>query len=170
MDAGVINFAVYENGKEYLGLAQLTFGSASNKRITVNGAGIPGDIDIPVPGHRDAMTVTLNFTDAPEAGYKLRAQRVHDLDCRAAHEAYDPVSGVLKVVAYKHLLRVIPASQDDGTTAPATPQGASQELVVLSRTDFIDGKQVWKYDPVNFQDIDADGVDHLAAVRSALGK
>lgn len=170
MDAGVINFAVYENGSELLGIAQVAFGSMASKKITVNGAGIPGDVDIPVPGHRDAMTVSINFIDAPEAEYKLRSTRVHDLDLRAAHEQYDPTVGAMQVVAYKHLLRVIPISQDGGSLTPATAQGVSHEYTVLSREDFIDGKRVMKYDPLNFQDIDADGVDHLAAVRTALGK
>lgn len=170
MDAGVINFAVYEDGSEYLGMANVAFGSVSNKRLTVNGAGIAGDVDIPVPGHRDAMTLTISWVDVSESAYKLSDPRVHNLDIRTAHEGYDPIGGALNVAAAKHLLRVIPLSRDDGTIAPAAAQGQSQEFSVLSRTDYINGKMVMQYDPINFKDVGADGVDRLAAVRNALGK
>ncbi len=170
MDTGVINFAVYENGTEYLGLAKLTLPDMTNKTLTVNGAGIPGDLDIPVPGHRDAMSVKLDFIDAPQAAYKLAEERVHDLDCRAAHEEYDATTGAIKVVAYKHLLKVIPKSLGGGTVAPVTAQAISGEYSCLARKDYIDNVLMLDYDPANFKDVDASGTDRLAAVRSALGK
>lgn len=170
MEAGVINFAIYENGSEYFGMANVTFGGAANKQLTANGAGIAGDVNLPVPGHRDAMTLTITWTDVSESAYKLSDTRVHDLDLRVAHEGYDPVSGALTTPAFKHLVRVLPLSEDSGTIAPAAAQGVSQEFSVLARKDFIDGKLVREYDPINFKDVGADGVDRLAAVRSALGK
>lgn len=170
MKAGVINFAVYENGSEYLGIAKVTLPDTENKTLTVNGAGIAGDIDIPVPGHRNAMTATIEFTDATEAAYKLAENRKHTIDLRAAHEEYDRLSGAIKVVTYKHILDVIPKKLGGGDVAPSNPQSISGEYSVLSRKDYIDGRLVRDIDPVNFKDVDASGTDSLAAVRSALGK
>ncbi|MBE6537937.1 MAG: phage tail protein [Ruminococcaceae bacterium] len=170
MKAGVINFAVYENGSEYLGVAKVTLPDTENKTFTVNGAGIAGDIDLPVPGHRNAMTATITFTDATEAAYKLAENRKHTIDLRAAHEEYDSTSGALKVKAYKHILDIIPKKLGGGDVAPATPQSISGEYSVLARKDYIDGILVRDIDPVNFKDVGADGTDSLAEVRSALGK
>lgn len=170
MKAGVINFAVYENGSEYLGIAKVTLPDAENKTITVNGAGIAGDVDIPVPGHRNAMTATITFTDATEAAYKLAENRKHTIDLRAAHEEFDRTAGAVKVVAYKHILDIIPKKLGGGDVAPATPQSISGEYSVLARKDYIDGRLVCDIDPINFKDIDASGNDSLAKVRSALGK
>ena len=99
MDAGIINYAVYENGSEYLGMANVTLPNQSHKILTVNGAGIPGDIDLPVLGHKDAMRATFNFTDAPPAAYKLAEMRRHVIDIRAAHEEYDATAGKIVVRA-----------------------------------------------------------------------
>lgn len=170
MKAGVINFAVYENGSEYLGIAKVTLPDTENKTISVNGAGIAGDIDLPVPGHRNAMTATITFTDATEEAYKLAEARKHTIDLRAVHEEYDSTSGEIKTVAYKHVLDVVPKKLGGGDVAPATPQSISGEYSVLSRKDYIDGKLVRDIDPINFKDVGADGTDSLAAVRSALGK
>lgn len=170
MEAGIINYAVYENGSEYLGMANVTMPNLSNKKLTVNGAGIPGDIDLPVPGHRDAMTATFNFTDAPKAAYKLCEFRRHLVDIRAAHEEYDATAGKIVVRAYKHIMEIIPTTRNGGTIAPSAAQAASGEYTVLSIKDYIDGRLVGNYDPVHFKDIDSSGRDNLAEVRSALGK
>lgn len=170
MNAGVINFAVYENGSEYLGLAKITLPDMTNKTLSVNGAGIPGDIDIPVPGHRDAMSVKIEFIDAPEAAYKLAEERQHILDCRAAHEEYDATTGAINVKAYKHILTVFPKSLGGGTVGPVAAQAVSGEYSCFARKDYIDGRLMLDYDPANFKDIDASGTDRLAAVRTALGK
>lgn len=170
MDTGVINFAVYENGTEYLGLAKITLPDMNNKMLTVNGAGVPGDVDVPVPGHRDAMSVKIEFIDAPQAAYKLAETRQHVLDCRAAHEDYDATTGTIKVIAYKHILTVIPKTLGGGTVGPVAAQAVSGEYSCVARKDYIDGKLMLDYDPVNFRDVDASGNDSLAAVRKALGK
>ena len=170
MNAGVINFTVYENGTEFLGLAKLTLPDMTNKMLSVNGAGIPGDIDVPVPGHRDAMSVKIEFIDAPQAAYKLAETRQHVLDCHASHEDYDATTVKIKVTAYKHILTVIPKSLGGGTIGPVTAQAVSGEYSCVARKDYIDGKLMLDYDPANFKDIDASGKDNLAAVRTALGK
>lgn len=170
MDAGIINYAIYEDGIEYLGLAKLTLPDSANKTFTVNGAGIPGDIDIPVTGHKDAMRCSLEFIDNPMSAYRLSEERRHLIDCRVAHEEYDPVRGKIVTRAYKHILEVIPISNKGGDISPANPQGVSTEFTVLSRKDYIDGKLVRHIDPTRFIDKDASGTNRLAEVAKALGK
>lgn len=170
MQAGIVNFLVYENGTDYLGIAKVTLPDMTNKVLTVNGAGIPGDIDIPVPGHRDAMSVTIDFIDAPESAYVLAEQRVHVLDLRVAHENLDSTKGKLGVDAYKHILEVIPKSLKGGTLAPTAAQAVSGEYSCISRKDYINGVCVLDYQPANFIDKDGSGVDRLKDIRTALGK
>jgi len=170
MDSGIINYAVYEDGKEYLGMANVQLPDQVNKKLTVNGAGIPGDIDIPVVGHKDAMTCKFTFTDVNEQTYKICETRRHLIDIRAAHEQYDSVSGEIKVVAYKHVMELIPTGRTSGTVSPSSMQGSSVDFSVLSVKDYIDGTLVNDFEPINFKDIDASGTDRLASVRTALGK
>ncbi len=170
MDAGIINYAVYEDGSEFMGIANVTLPDQVNKTLAVNGAGIAGDVNMPIPGHKEAMTCTISFRNAPEAAYKLCESRRHILDLRVAHEDFDTTAGQIKVKPHKHILEVIPTKMTGGTLAPSAAQAASGEYSVISIKTYIDGKLVLDFDPMRWRDVDASGNDNLAAVRSALGK
>ena len=47
---GIIDYALYMDGKEFLGTARVTLPDISAKSFTANGAGIPGDVSFPVIG------------------------------------------------------------------------------------------------------------------------
>lgn len=167
---GTINFAVYENGNEYYGMASLTDADRSNKTFTVNGAGIAGDVEIPVLGHRDALSMTISFRTATADACRLAEMRRHLLDCRAAVEEFDQTSGEMKTHSHKVIVEVLPKSLSGGDIAPASPQAVSGTYSVISRKYYIDDDLMEDYQPLNFVDIDASGKDSLAAVRTALGK
>jgi len=169
MDSGVINFEVYENGDRYLGMAELTLPNAELKTITSNGAGIAGDVELPVTGQRNAQKMTIKFIDNPAAKYVLMEQRRHILDCRIAHEALDEKSGELKIVSYKHILECYPVTETAGGVKPASSQGASLEMSVVKRKDFINNKLMYEFDPIGWVDRGPDGVNRLAPVARSLG-
>lgn len=167
---GTINFEVYENGNVYYGMATLTDATRANKTFSVNGAGIAGDVDIPVLGHRDALRTTIAFRTATADACHITETRRHILDCRAAVEEYDAVSGELRVHPHKIIMEVLPISRSGGDISPSSPQAVTEEFSVVSRKYYIDDVLMEDYQPLNFVDIDANGVDNLAAVRTALGK
>ena len=169
IDEGVINYAVYENGTRYLGIATIEMPNKTSKSFTMNGAGIAGDIDIPVTGHRDAMTMKINFRDTSEAAYVLAEERVHLIDLRVVHQNLDSSAGELGITVHKFVAKIIPKSISGGTLSPATPQAVSGEYSVLSLAEYIDGKCVSDIDPVNFKDVDHTGKDRAEAIRKALG-
>ena len=170
MDSGIIQFAVYENGTDYLGLAQVQLPDYNFKTHTVNGVGIAGDVTVPVVGHMDAMTCTIDFLDSPQSARVLNELRRHIIDIRAAHEAYNPTTGQVEIHAYKHILEIVPLQMTQGNLAPHSQQGTKNQYSVLKSEDYIDGMLVQKYDPVNYVYVDNSGTDRLAEVRSALGK
>ena len=167
---GTINYAVYENGSEYYGMASFTDADRKNKTFTLNGAGIAGDVTIPGIGHRDAMVTKINFRTATADACHLSEMRRHILDCRAAVEEYDSTSGQLRVHPHKVIVEVLPLSLSGGDIAPSSPQAVSGEYAVISRKYYIDDVLMEDYQPLNFRDVDASGNDNLADVRSALGK
>ena len=170
MDTGIINFAVYENGSEYLGLANATLPDKVNKKQTVNGAGIAGDVDVPVVGNYDAMSLKLTFTDVNDHTYKICTAGRRIITLNAAHEQYNSTKGEIEIVPHKYVIEALKTGRTNGTVAPASMQGASVDFSVLSLKEYINGELVEDFDPINFKDIDASGTDNLAAVRSALGK
>lgn len=168
-DESVINFAVYEDGVDHLGIASATLPNLAAIIQTVSGAGIPGNVEAPVLGHYDAMTLGLNFRTTTEQGVRLSEPRRHNIDLRAAQQIEDTVSGTIKVQNIKHIMVVIPKTETGGSIAPASPTNGSGEYSVRYWATYIDGTRVREIDPLNFICY-FNGTDYLADVRKALGK
>lgn len=165
----VINFDIFEGSNEYYGFAEATLPSVVNKLITASGAGIAGDVEVPVIGHIDPMSMTLNFrTFMPECA-RLAEQRPHTLELRAAQQSRDSATGAVTVSAVKHIAIVIPKSLNPGTLRPASAADASGEYSVTYFASYIDGVKVLEVDPLNFI-YNVNGTDYLSEVRTALGK
>mgnify|MGYP003173053077 CR=1 FL=1 len=61
MDQSIINFKVYEDSVEYVGMAQATLPDLTALTQSISGAGIAGNVESVILGHFDAMTLGLNF-------------------------------------------------------------------------------------------------------------
>ena len=168
-NAGVINYAIYENGSRYIGIAKVTMPDKNNKTFTVNGAAIAGDLELPVIGKHDAMKMTINFTDVTESAYILAEERIHIVEIRVVHENIDPTASVLGISKHKYVAEIIPLLLNGGNLESASPQAVSGEYSVLSWKEYIDDKLVDDTDPFRFRDVDHTGTDRLAEVRSFLG-
>lgn len=169
IDEGVINYALYEDGNRYLGIATVEMPNKTSKSFTMNGAGIAGDIDIPVIAHRDSMTMKINFRDTSEAAYILAEERVHLIDLRVVHQNLSVDAGEVGISGHKFVAKIMPKSLSGGTLSPASPQAVSGEYSVLSIKEYIDGKCVSDIDPTAFRDVDHTGKDRAEAIRKALG-
>ena len=168
-DESVINFAVYEDSVEYVGMAGVTLPNLAAIVQTLSGAGIAGNVEVPVLGHYDVMSLTLNFRTTTEHSVRLSEPRRHNIDLRMAQQIEDTVAGEVKVQSIKHVLVVVPKTDTGGTVAPAAPTNGSGEYSVRYWATYIDGAKVREIDPLNFICL-IDGTDYLADVRKALGK
>ena len=168
-DESVINFAVYEDSVEYVGMAGVTLPNLAAIVQTLSGAGIAGNVEVPVLGHYDVMSLTLNFRTTTEHSVRLSEPRRHNIDLRMAQQIEDTVAGEVKVQSIKHVLVVGPKTDTGGTAAPAAPTNGSGEYSVRYWATYIDGAKVREIDPLNFI-CEVNGVDYLADVRKAIGK
>ena len=169
MDQSNINFAVYEDGQEYYGMASVTMPVLSNLVQSISGAGIAGNIEAVIQGHVDTMTMTLNFRTTTPASIRLSEPRRHQIDLRVAQQQEDPVNNSIDAVAEKHVMVVIPKNHNVGNIAPASPSNGSGEYAVRYWATWINGEKVREIDPMNFICF-INGVDYLAPVKRALGK
>lgn len=169
MDQSVINFAVYEDSTEYVGMAKATLPDLTALTQSISGAGIAGNVDAVILGHFEAMTLGLSFRTTTSQVIKLAEPRRHTIDLRVAQQSEDPVAGQVKVNSVKHVLVVVPKSTKGGTIAPASPTDGSGEYAVRYWATYIDGQKVQEIDPLNFICI-INGTDYLADVRTAIGK
>lgn len=169
VNESIINFQVYEDAKEYYGMAEVTLPELSFITGEVEGAGIAGKYESVILGHLEAMTLTLNFRTLTQAAISLLEPRDHLIDLRVAQQDRDTVPGLTKVTAVKHVLIVKPKKLNPGKIAPATPADASGEYAVTYWATFIDGKMKLQIDILNFICF-VNNFDWLAEVRKALGK
>ena len=121
MDQSIINFKVYEDSVEYVGMAQATLPDLTALTQSISGAGIAGNVESVILGHFDAMTLGLNFRTVTDQSVKLSEPRRHTIDLRVAQQDEDVVAGKVVVRAVKHILVVIPKSDKGGSVAPAAP-------------------------------------------------
>ena len=168
-DESVINFAVYEDSVEYVGMAGVTLPNLAAIVQTLSGAGIAGNVEVPILGHYDVMSLTLTFRTTTEHSVRLSEPRRHNIDLRMAQQIEDTVAGEVKVQSIKHVLVVVPKTDTGGTVAPAAPTNGSGEYSVRYWATYIDGAKVREIDPLNFI-CEVNGVDYLADVRKAIGK
>lgn len=169
MDQNIINFAVYEDGSEYVGVAKASLPDLTALTQSISGAGIAGNVEAVVLGHFDAMTLTLNFRTMTKESVQLSEPRRHNIDLRVAQQNENTTKGVIEVGKVKHILVVVPKTDKGGTVAPASQSDGSGEYAVHYWATYIDGKKVREIDPINFI-CSINGTDYLADVRSALGK
>lgn len=168
--AGVVDCAIFESSKEYIGIASVTLPDITNKVSTISGAGIGGDIDVPIMGVKEAMRVTFEFTDNQGAVDRLAIEKLHTLDCRVVHEKINTVNGKIDNEKIKYLIQCMPIKQSEGSIAPASAQTSSIEMSVISLKKFINGTLVRHVDPLNYIDKDKTGSNRLAEVKRALGR
>jgi P2 family phage contractile tail tube protein len=169
VDELIINFSVYEDAVEYLGMSEATLPEVSSLAEEIQGAGIAGNIEAVVLGHIEAMTLTLNFRTVTQAAIRLAEPKIHNIDLRAAQQVRNTQTGKIETVAAKHIMKVVPKKFAPGKLAAASAADASGEYAVSSYTLYLDGKKVVEIDPLNFVYY-INGTDYLASVKRALGK
>ena len=166
---GVVNFAVYENATQFLGMAEVTLPEISQITEEMKGAGISGSYNAPYIGQLEAMTLTLNFNTVTRAAMSITSPEQHKIDMRVAQQAFDNAVGKYKITNVKHVAIVTPTKTNLGKIAPASPAEASGEYSVSYFATFIDGAKILEIDVLNFIYM-VNGIDYLADVRKALGK
>ena len=77
MDQSIINFKVYEDSVEYVGMAQATLPDLTALTQSISGAGIAGNVEAVILGHFDAMTLGLNFRTVTDQSDHVVAFMAH---------------------------------------------------------------------------------------------
>lgn len=169
VDQSVINFSVYEDANDFLGMASATLPNLDALTQSISGAGIAGNVEAVIIGHLNAMTTQLSFRTFSEGSVKLSEPREHHIDLRVAQQVFDQVSGTHKVQSVKHVLVLFPKAESNGKVAPASPSDGSGDFATRLWRTYIDGQLVREVDQYNFIYM-VNGVDYLADVRKALGR
>lgn len=164
-----IDFEVYEDAVNYVGVANITPPDITYLSQTITGAGIGGNVEAILIGMVEAMTCQMNFRSVTDAATKLAEPRKHNLDLRVAEQYWDTVAAAKEVQADKYVMVVMPKTTSPGQIAPASASAASGQYPVYRYEAYKDGKELWCIDPWNYI-CRINGVDYMEPVRKALGK
>ncbi|MCI8689171.1 MAG: phage tail protein [Oscillibacter sp.] len=167
--AAYINLEIYENDVNLLGVAKVQLPSIAYPCVTISGAGMMGEMEIPLYGMVNAMTLTINWLTPHGDAVRLMSPEKHQLDMRVAEEYWDVEQAEVGLWADKYVVIVRPKNASPGTVAPMGNADTSGEYAVYYFAAYRDGKQLWEVDKRSMKCV-IDGVDYMAPVRKALGK
>lgn len=164
----LINFRVYDDNNDLLGIATVELPEIEAMSDTVSGAGIAGEVESPVLGHFSSMTTTFSWRTIEVAAMKLAQQKAHAVDVRGSQQVYDGANGTYSTVPVRAAMRIVPKNVSLGTFEPGATTDTEQEFEVLYLKVFLNGKEVMEIDKYNYVAKFGDH-DALASVRSDLG-
>lgn len=164
----LINCRVYNNNNDLIGVANVDLPDIQPMTSTVSGIGIAGEVEAPVLGHYQSMSVTLHWKGLDRNLGALGAFQAHALEIRGEQQAYDAGTGEFKPVPVRIVLRGMPKSMNLGSFEAGSNTEAETEFEVVYFKMYIDGKEVCEIDKYNFI-ARFGGTDYLKQVRADLG-
>ena len=164
----LINFRVYQDGADLLGVADVSLPSLEAMTETIKGAGLAGEVDSPVLGHYGSQELQLNWRTLYKPNALLAAPKGLMLDMRAANQIKDSESGAFRVQALKVICRGVPKNTELGNLDVGTTSETSTTIEVDYLKVTVDGEDVIELDKYNYI-CNVGGVDYLSEVREALG-
>lgn len=164
----LINFRVYNDSNDLLGIATVDLPEIEAMTETVSGAGIAGEVESPILGHYGSMTTTFTWRTIEKPAIELCRQKAHKVEVRGAQQVYDAANGEYMPTGFRVSMRIVPKNVSLGTLEPGATTDTEQEFEVLYLKVVMDGKTMVEIDKYNYKAQFGDA-DDLAGVRSALG-
>lgn len=166
-----INFSVYLESEDLLGVAEGNFPQLEAMTSEVKGAGVAGVVNSIVLGHFNSTTISLTWRNVTKDFLKLYGHYTHNLDFYEAMQYYNAGTGeyASETVPLHVYMKAITKSQNPGKLVVGDSMGVQTEHEVVYMKIERDGKEWIELDKYNYI-YKVDGVDYLAEVRTALGK
>lgn len=163
-----LNFKVYLDGADLLGIAEGNFPNGDMMTTEIKGAGIAGTIDAPATGHMGSMTMSLTWRTVTESFAKVLTPEGHALDLYADLENFDAGAGKVKHSEVHAFVKARTKNYDLGKLVVGDAMETTSEHEVYYMKLFIDSKAVLEIDKFNYV-YKVNGVDYLSETRRNLG-
>lgn len=164
----LINFRVYNDSNDLLGIATVDLPEIEAMTETVSGAGIAGEVESPLLGHYGSMTTTFTWRTLEPAAMELCKQKAHAVEVRGSQQVYDAANGEYSTAAIRVSMRITPKNITLGTLEPGATTDTEQEFEVLYLKVYVRNKEVLEIDKYNYKAKFGDE-DILSGVRADLG-
>lgn len=162
------DYAVWRNGIQFLGTADVTLPNLTALSDTFSGAGIQGEIDSPSIGQYGSLVVAMTWRTLEAAAFDVHAPVVQSLDFRGNIQSLNRINGTQDQQGIRVSVRGLPKGLDLGRLAQNSTMDSSNEIEVHYIKVVIDGFIVLEHDKLN-NIHKINGIDYRAAVRKNLG-
>ena len=164
-----VAFRVYWQGRDFLGMATLEMPEVSYITETLNGAGIAGEVESPVIGLTQSMTMKFSFTSATHPPFDSLDWTQQPLfECYSALQVADPSTGVRSSVPYRINVVGRPKSLSLGSLEQGKKHGNEEELEVTRLEVYLADEEKLVIDKMHFVHR-VNGNDLLATARQQMG-
>lgn len=165
---GHIDYMLYENGGALIGVAEVTTPVIKYKTVNATGAGLMGDVTIPMASMIESMNTSINFSSVTDAIVRLGTNEWHDVAMYVADQYFDSVERKEELEQVRIEMSIRPTEINMGTIKTASAADASGTYSVCKYTVYKAGEKVIDIDQFN-QIHEVNRVDNAAAVRQAIG-
>lgn len=163
----ISNFNVYDgNSKKVIGVsAEVTLPEFATASATISGAGMLGEIDVPVPGQFGSMEQEIPFNNLYQSLYKLyKVNSPVSLALRGSMQVADSSNGSIKQAAVKVTEKGYAKKITGGKLKAGESMGSALTMELTYIHIEIDGKSMIKLDKLN-NVFEIEGKDQLAAIK-----
>ena len=163
------NFRLYYDGaKDMMGVVDVTVPDIEPLNASLKGAGILGEITVPIIGHIGPLAMTINFRTISQDVNLFNMPIPHVVDLRGAMQVQDTASGVRKIMPVRISGQGSTKKTSFGKFAVGEGNDSSVELELTRFNLMIDGVENILIDKLNNIYV-VNGVDCLEGMNKALG-
>lgn len=166
--AAYINLELFEEGTRRLGIASVKLPDITFPVVTISGAGMMGNMEVPLYGMVDSMTVEINWLEPTGDAVSLASPEKHQIECRVATEQWEVEAAEVAIQADRYVMIVQPKQFTVGDVAPMGAANTASQYSVYYYAGYRDNKQVFEVDKRNMKCV-INGTDYMAPVKTALG-
>ena len=166
--AAYINLEIYEEGVRRLGIASVKLPDITYPVVTIAGAGMMGNIEVPLYGMVDTMTAEITWLEPTGDAVVLASPEKHQIECRVASEKWEVEAAEVAVQADRYVMIVQPKTFAPGNIAPMGSADTNTQYAVYYFAGYKDNVLIWEIDKRNMKCV-INGTDYMAPVKVALG-
>jgi len=164
----LINAKIYNEGKELMGAGTVELPDLEFMTETVSGLGMGGEIDLPVLGHFQSLTMSVSWNTVSKQSVSLLAPRTHALVIYASIQDWDTGGGTFAPAPVRVMVQATPKKSGVGKFEVGKKMEPGNEFELTFIKMSIGGEEVLEIDKLNMI-CRINGVDYLADVRTHLG-
>lgn len=165
----IIAYNAYTFGEKLIGITgEVELPELEFMSDTISGAGIGGEVDIPVPGIVGAMEMEVPFTSLTGNMLEIfKKDEVSEITLRGSEQTEDTAAYKLYKVPVKISMRGLVKKIKIGKTAPGTSMESSITLALQYIKIDVDGVNQLEFDPLNMVCV-INGEDIMEEVRRQI--